>query len=157
MNRLSIRILAFWLFINDQFERCISSMTFRYFNNLSPLYMNDVFKPAGKNTSANRTSLNWKTNHGQKRFSYVAPIIFKELPDFSKTTENLSTYNHIVKKHSLFFARQTIRKRIIIATSNQFWDVNVFTVVIIIIIIIVWGTWFTWEKNSFGIIYLLHV
>ena len=36
-----------WLPINDRFEQCISSLTFKYFNYLSPLYMNDVFKQAG--------------------------------------------------------------------------------------------------------------
>ena len=46
-----------WLCINDQFEQCISSMTFKYFNYLSPLRMNDVFKPAGQNTTATKTSL----------------------------------------------------------------------------------------------------
>ena len=40
-----------WLPINDRFEQCISSMTFKYFNYLSPLYMNDVFKLAGQNTT----------------------------------------------------------------------------------------------------------
>ena len=46
-----------WLPINDQFEQCISSMTFTYFNYLSPLYMSDAFKLAGQNTPATRTSL----------------------------------------------------------------------------------------------------
>ena len=46
-----------WLPINDQFEQCISSMTFTYFNYLSPLYMSDAFKQAGQNTPATRTSL----------------------------------------------------------------------------------------------------
>ena len=47
----------------------------------SPLYMNDVFKPAGENTTATRTSLFKlshplrKTNHGQKCISYKAPSI----------------------------------------------------------------------------------
>ena len=35
-----------WLPINDRFDQWISSVTFKYFNNLSPLYMSDVFKPA---------------------------------------------------------------------------------------------------------------
>ena len=36
-----------WLPINDRFEQCISSTTFKFFNNKSPAYMNDIFKPAG--------------------------------------------------------------------------------------------------------------
>ena len=46
-----------WLTINDRFEQCISSMTFECFNYLRPLYMNDVFKLPGQNTTATRTSL----------------------------------------------------------------------------------------------------
>ena len=84
-------------------------MTFKYFNNLNPLYMNDVFKPAGQNTTATRTyffKLSQplrKTNHGQKSLSYVAPCIWNKLPDFLKTTENVNTFKHRVKKH--FFRR----------------------------------------------------
>ena len=75
-------------------------MTFTYFNNLSPLYMSDVFKPAGQNTTATRTSLfkltqsSWKTNHGQKSLSYVEPSISNKLPDFLKTTENVIMYTN---------------------------------------------------------------
>ena len=46
-----------WLSINDQFEQFMSLITFKYSSNLSPLYMNDVFKAAGQNTTATRTSL----------------------------------------------------------------------------------------------------
>ena len=83
-----------WLPINNRFEQCISSMTFKFFNYLSPLYMNDVFKLADKNTTATRTSLfkfsqPWrKTNCRQKILSYVAPSIWNKLPDFLKTTDN---------------------------------------------------------------------
>ena len=57
-NRTRITLIEFekisWLTINDRFEQCIGSMAFTYFNNLSPLYMNDVFKPASQNTTATR-------------------------------------------------------------------------------------------------------
>ena len=84
-------------------------MSFKYFNYLRPLYMNDVFKLAGQNTTATRTSLLKlsqplrKTNHGQRCLSYVAPNIWNKLPDFLKTTDNVNTYKHRVKKH--FFQR----------------------------------------------------
>ena len=94
-----------WLTINDRFEQCISSITFKYFNYLSPLYMYDVFKLAGQNTTATRTSLFKlnqplrKTNHRQKSLSFVAPSIWNKLPDFFKTTDKVNTYKHRVKKH----------------------------------------------------------
>ena len=97
-----------WLPINYRFEQCISSMTFKYFNYFSSLYWNDVFKLADQNTTATRTSLfklseTLRSNHGQKRLSYVAPSIWDKLPDFLKTTDNVNTYKHRVKKH--FFQR----------------------------------------------------
>ena len=73
-----------WLPINDRFEQCISSMTFKYFNNLNALYMNDVFKPAGQNITTTRTSFRkqlQKINYGQKSISYVAPRIWNKFPD----------------------------------------------------------------------------
>ena len=45
-----------WLPINDHFEQCISSTTFKFFNNRSSAYMNDVFKPAGHSITNTRTS-----------------------------------------------------------------------------------------------------
>ena len=84
-------------------------MTFKCFNYLSPLYMNDAFKLADQNAIATRTylfKLNQslrKTNHGQKSLSYVARGIWNKLPDFLKTTDNVNTYKHKSKKH--FFQR----------------------------------------------------
>ena len=71
--------------------------------------MNDVFKLSDQNTTATRTSFFklsqplTKTNHGQKSLSYVTPSIWNKLPDFLKTTDNVNTYKHRVKKH--FFQR----------------------------------------------------
>ena len=95
-------------------------MTFKCFNYLGPLYMNDVFKLADQNTSATRTSLFKlllrKTNHGQKSLSYVAPSIWNKLPDFIKSTDNVITYKYRVKKH--FLKESTMKKTISIATSS---------------------------------------
>ena len=57
--------------------------------------MNDVFKPAGQPNTITRAlllRLNQplrKTNQGQKIISYIAPIIWNNLPNSLKTTENL--------------------------------------------------------------------
>ena len=97
------------LYINDRLEQCIRSMTFKYFNYLSPLQLNDVFKLAGQHTTTSSISL-FKlsqslrnTNHGQKSLSYVTPSIWNKLPNFLKTTDNVNTYKHRVKKH--FFSK----------------------------------------------------
>ena len=73
-----------WLPINDRFEQFISSMVFKYFSYLNPLYKNEVFNLAGQNTTAARTSLfklsqaMRKNNHGQKCLSYMAPSIWNK-------------------------------------------------------------------------------
>ena len=84
-NRDHISLTTFekinWLPINHRFEQRISSITFKFFNNKSPAYMNDVFKLAGHPITDTRTSflkLNQpmrNTNHEQKAVSFMAPYI----------------------------------------------------------------------------------
>ena len=70
--------------------------------------MNDVFKLAGQNTTATRSSLFKlsqplrKTNHGQKCLSYVAASIWNNLPDFLKTTQR----QHVqTQSYKAFFSK----------------------------------------------------
>ena len=71
--------------------------------------MNDVFKPAGQHNTTTRASLLKlnqplrRTYHGQNIISIISPIIWNNLPNSLKTTENLNTYKHRVKAH--FFNR----------------------------------------------------
>ena len=98
-----------WLPINDRFKQVISSMSFKFCNNTSPPYLNDVFKPAGQPNATTRVSLLKlnqplrRTNHGQNNISYIALIIWNNLPNSLKTTDNLNTYKHRVTEH--FFHR----------------------------------------------------
>ena len=98
-----------WVPVNDRFEQIISSMSFKFYNKTSPPYGNDVFKPAGQTSATTRESLlklnqpTRRTNHGQKNIFYTAPIIWNNLPNSLKTTNNLNTNKHRVKEH--FFLR----------------------------------------------------
>ena len=62
--------------------------------------MNDVYNPAGQPNTTTRASLlklNQPlrgTNHGQKNISYIVPIIWNNLPNTLKTTDNLNTYKY---------------------------------------------------------------
>ena len=86
-----------WLNVNDRFKLIISSMSFKFCNNTSPPYMN-VFKPAGQPNTTTRASLLKlnqplrRTNHGQNNISYIALIIWNNLPNSLKTTDSLNTY-----------------------------------------------------------------
>ena len=70
-----------WFPRNNRFEQYISSTTFKFFNNRSPAYMNDVFKPAGHRITNTRASFLKliqplrNTNYRQKTLSYLAPNI----------------------------------------------------------------------------------
>ena len=66
--------------------------------------MKAVFKPAGQPNTTTRACLSklgkslQKTNHGQKSISCIVPIIWSNLPNSLKTTENLNTYKDRVKE-----------------------------------------------------------
>ena len=78
--------------------------------------MNDVFEPAGQNTTAPSTSLFKLTQLLQK-------INHRQVSLSRRSTENVYTYKHRVEKH--FFAGWIMKKKtIFIATSNRFWNVN---------------------------------
>ena len=83
-------------------------MSFKFCSSTSPPYIN-VFKPAGQPNTTTRASLLKlnqslrRTNHGQNNISYITPIIWNNLPDSLKTTDNLNTYKNRVKEH--FFHR----------------------------------------------------
>ena len=84
--------------------------------------MTDVFKPSGQpntTTIASLLELNHtlpRTNHGQNNISYIAPIIWNNLANFLRTTDNLNTYKHRVQEHFL----HRMRRIIYIATFDLF-------------------------------------
>ena len=67
--------------------------------------MSGVFKPAGQPNTTTRAfllKLNQPlrgTDHGQTNISYIAPIIWNNLPVSLKITDNLNTYKHRAKEH----------------------------------------------------------
>ena len=88
-----------WLPVNNHFKQTIILMSFKFCNNTSPAYMNDVFKPATLNQSNATTrayllKLNQplrRTNDGQNDIFYIALNIWNNLPNSLKTPGNLNT------------------------------------------------------------------
>ena len=84
-----------WLSVNDRFKQIIRS--FKFCDNTSPPYINDVFKPTGRPNAITKVSLLklnqplLRTNLSQNNTSYIAPIIWNNLPNSLKTTNNLNT------------------------------------------------------------------
>ena len=94
-----------WLTVNNRFKQIISSMSFKFCNNRSQPYMSDVFKPAGQPNTTTRASLLklsqplQRTNRHQNYISYIASIVWNNLLNSLKETDNLNTYKHRVKEH----------------------------------------------------------
>ena len=82
-------------------------MSFKFCNNVSPPYMNDVFKAAGQpNTITGASLLKLsqplrRTNHGQNNISYIAPIIWNNLPNSLKQQTTLTLTS--TELRSIFF------------------------------------------------------
>ena len=74
-----------WLPVKDHFKQIIGSMLFKFCNNTSYPYMNDVFKPVGGPNTNPRGSLLklnqpfQRTHHGQNNIFYIATIIWNNL------------------------------------------------------------------------------
>ena len=71
--------------------------------------MNNVFETAGQpkplGTRASLLKLSQcfrRTNHSQNNISYIAPIIWNNLPNSLKTTDNLNTYKSTELRSSFF-------------------------------------------------------
>ena len=66
-----------WLPVNERFKEINSSMCFKFCNNTTPPYMNDVFKPVGQPNTTTRASLLKlnqplrRANHGQNNISNI--------------------------------------------------------------------------------------
>ena len=78
-------------------------MSCKFCNNTCPPHECCIYKPAGQpsntTTRASLVKLSQplrRTNHGQNN---IAPIIWNNLPNSSKTTGNLNAYKHRVKEH----------------------------------------------------------
>ena len=144
-NRVYIELNEFkqinWLPVNERFEQIIRSMSFKFCNNTSPTYMNDVFKPAVQPNATTRASslkLNQplrRTNHCQKNISHIPRIIWKNLPSPPKTTDNLTLKN--TELSSIFFTKEKMSRTIYIATLNFFYAQPLFIFIINFVLVII--------------------
>ena len=94
-----------WLNINDRFEQCISVSVFKFFNNKSPFYMNDIFIPAENGRVSTRNSYQKlsqpfrKTTQGQNSLSFIGPSVWNQLSESIKKCTSVNTFKHRLKIH----------------------------------------------------------
>ena len=77
------------------------------FQNKSPAYKNEVFRPA-QNTRINTRNSYFKlsrpfrkTSTGQNNLSYIGPAIWNKIPEILKKNKNLNTFKHKMKHYYL--------------------------------------------------------
>ena len=96
-----------WLNVTDRFNQCVSASVFKYFNNISPTYMAEIFNPISRNDIGTRnsflklTQLSRRTKQGQNCLSFIGPSIWNKLPEIIKDSNNLNSFKHKVKEHFL--------------------------------------------------------
>ena len=84
---------------------------FIFINGSCPYYLNEVFKFAFKgNISLRNNFLKLKqpfqnTNTEEKASFFIGPLIWNQIPEILKNTDNLNTFKHNLKKH--FFNQMT--------------------------------------------------
>ena len=93
--------------MTHRFKQCVNTITFKYVNEQSPNYLNEVFDVAVENNFQLRGSFQKlkcpfrKTNTGQLAFSYIGLTFWNKTPDTLKRTKNPNNTKHDLKKYFL--------------------------------------------------------
>ena len=92
-----------WLPIDQRFKQCLSTNVSKFFCEMCPQYMKEIYTPTNPNNTANRNSslklfqpIRTKAL-SQKCLSYLGPFIWNGFPDHIKLSNNVNTFNHKVK------------------------------------------------------------
>ena len=109
MSRISRKIFETinWLPIKERYNKCVSSIAFKYFDNQCPHYLNEVFMKAPESSSSSKNSYQkiqqpfCRTSTVQNGLSFIGPGFWNKIPEEIKRTTNLNTIKHNLKKHYL--------------------------------------------------------
>ena len=89
----------FLLFI----DKCIDLLPITFNAGTAPAYSAEIFRPVnqGRTTRRSKFKLEFpfrKSNTGQKCLSYLGPKIWNSLPSELKSSNNINTFKHKIKK-----------------------------------------------------------
>ena len=101
-----------WLAIDQRFKQCLSTSVFKFFSEMCPQYMNEIYQTTIQNNTVTRNS-SLKLFQplkimalSQKCFSYLGLFIWNGLPDDVKLSNNVNTFKYKVKKTFLTLLRE---------------------------------------------------
>ena len=93
-----------WLPSKERYNKCVNSISLKYFGNQWPHYLNEAFMKAPESSSSLRDNYQKlqqffrKTNTGQNALSIIGPALWNKVPGKNKRTTNLNTFKHNLKK-----------------------------------------------------------
>ena len=102
-----------WLPVDQRFNQWLSTSVFKFFSEMYPPYMNEIYTTTNQNNTVTRNSSlkliqPLRTNAlSQKFLSHLGPFIWNGLPDDVKLSNNVNTFKHKVKKTFLTLLRET--------------------------------------------------
>ena len=101
-----------WLPIDQRFKQCLSTSAFKFFCEMCPQYVNEIYRTTNQNNTVTRNSslklfqpLRTKAL-SQKCLSYLGSFIQNSLPDDFKLSNNVNTFKLKVKKTFLTLLRE---------------------------------------------------
>ena len=96
-----------WIPVTYRFKQCVNTIFLKYFNEQCPNYLNEGFGVTIENNFQLRGSFQElkcpfrKTNTGQLALLYIGPTFWNKTSDTLKSTKNLNTFKHNLKKYFL--------------------------------------------------------
>ena len=94
-----------WLPVEHRVELCTATTVFKFWNQLTPSYFEDIFTPFfNKYNTRSQMALDiplWKTTVGRKSILFPGPKIWFETNISLKAVKTTANFTHALKKHML--------------------------------------------------------
>ena len=94
-----------WVPVSERFNQYLCSNAFKFFKKTCPLYFHDIYRQSGQNQANTRSSV-LKLKHplrntcsGQKKLSYLTPIVSSCLPTDLTLANSRNNFKHKLKYH----------------------------------------------------------
>ena len=94
-----------WLPVSERFNEYLCSNVFKFFKKICLLYFHGIHRQSGQNQANTRSSISKlkrplrNTCSGQKKISYLMPIVWNILSTDLKLTNSLNNFKHKSKYH----------------------------------------------------------
>jgi len=94
-----------WLPVNDRVKQISNVYVFKYFSNMTPYYIGELFENHENRSTRTRNSFlklkqpSVKTNFGKKALFYTAPVLWNKLKCEIKQCKSVNSFKHAIKRN----------------------------------------------------------